>query len=262
MTPASTASLVLPLAAPALVLVAAALLLWRRAQVAVAPLLLIALLSDAALAIGAEWLSRELGATERSLFTWSPLGLYGVAIGVRRTPDVALLTAPALCLAWLGILLASRRRRWFSALAEWSLYERASLSMGLAALAGAVWAPRAADYVSLFAGCAFFAAGCTGVLALVAGPAASGRRLVLGSLAAAALLSSGLVLGRVNGHFQLSGLSSAGFGAGAFAGMAVMAAFAGCAPPFHGWLLRTCRHPLAPALAAAGTACAAALLLV
>lgn len=99
MTPASTAGLVLPLAAPALVSLAAALQLSRRTQAAVAPLLLFALLSDAAMAVAAEWLSRELGATERALFTWSPLGLYGAVIGARRTPDVALMTAPALCLA-------------------------------------------------------------------------------------------------------------------------------------------------------------------
>jgi hypothetical protein len=261
-TPASTAGLVLPLAAPILTGVAAIAALFRRTHAGVAPLVLLALVCDVAMAVAADRLARELNSVERTLFTWSPLGLYGVVLGVRRSADVALLSAPPLVLAWLGAVLATRRRRWFSALAEWSLPERASWAAALVAVTGALWAARAADFVSLFTGVAACAMGSTGLLAATAGAGPAGRRMVVGGTACAALLSAALVLGRVNGHFILAGLSTAGFGPGAFLGIAVAAAFAAGTAPFQGWLLRSARHPLAPALAAAGAVGAAALLLV
>ena len=252
----------LPLAAPFFTALAALLASHRWGRVAAAPLLACALVADAAAAIAASAVNAALGTPESSLFTWSPLGLYGEDFVVRRGPDVALLGLPMLVLALAGVLLADRRRRWFSGRPEESAIARIGRAAGLFSVAGAVWAIRAGDFVSLYLGIAALVFGSVVLVGSVVGAAAAGRRAAVGSLCGVAFLGTVLVLGRVNGHFVLSALSTAGFGGGAFAGFAVTAAYVSAIPPFHGWLVRSARHAIVPALAAAGAAAGAALLLV
>src|SRR5581483_7010873 len=59
-----------------------------------------------------------------------------------------------------------------------------------------------------------------------------------------------------------SQLSTVGFTSAAFAGLFLTALVAAPVPPFQGWLQRLARHPLAPAVQAAGAALALRLLLV
>jgi hypothetical protein len=129
------------------------------------------------------------------------------------------------------------------------------------ALAGALWTAVAGDLVTQYLGVTLFFLGTAGTLWAVAGDGQGGGRLVLAGIAGTALLGCVLTLGKVNGLFVLSQLSTAGFTGGAFFGLALGAAVAAAAPPFHAWLLRLARHPYGPALAAGGVAAAMALLL-
>lgn len=263
MTPAGAFGLILPLIAPALTVLAAAAALSVRARWLAATLVALAFVSDLALSVTATAINATLGSAEATLFTWSPLGLYGAGVLVRRGAHVALLTCPALLLAWYGWNLADRRRRWFIGRAHdtHALSARATAGAALLALAGGLWAVRAADFVSLFFGVSLFLMSSAAVVTTVAGIASAGRRLVVAYFCLAALLTSGLLLGRVNGHFQLAGLSSAGFTDAAFFGLALSAAAAAAVPPFHGWFVRSSRNALVPALVAAGGSIGAALLL-
>jgi formate hydrogenlyase subunit 3/multisubunit Na+/H+ antiporter MnhD subunit len=255
------AALWLPLAAPLLVCAAALLTALARLRRLVAPLLVLAMVADAAVAATARLLSARLGSEEVALFAWSPLGLYGVVFGVRRSAEIALLSLPPVALTLTGLLFAGRRRRWFSAQKEESLAERLGSAAALTGLAGAMWVTRANDLVSLMLGTGAFFLGTTGLLAASGGAGPAGRRLTAAGAVLVALLGAVLILGKVNGHFQLSGLSTSGFGGPTFGGILLTAAFAAGAPPFHGWLARLGRHPYAPGMAAAGLAVAAALLL-
>ncbi|HET7770873.1 MAG TPA: hypothetical protein VFN74_19020, partial [Chloroflexota bacterium] len=262
MTPAQAFGQILPLLAPALTALAAGAALHPRLRWAPGGLLAFAAVADLALSVTAPVLNGTLGGAESTLLTWSPLGLYGASVIVRRTSYVALLTCPALLLAWVGLVLAERRRRWFSGRTDEPLAARAARGAALLALAGGVWSVRAADFVSAYFGLSLFLVATTLLLALTAGRWAAGRRMVVVHATLAALLSAGLLLGKVNGHFQLGGLSSSGFTGFVFFGLGLAAAAAAAVPPFHGWLLRCCRSALAPALAAAGLSAAGALLLI
>ncbi|CAA9281366.1 MAG: hypothetical protein AVDCRST_MAG77-3871 [uncultured Chloroflexi bacterium] len=259
--PWQPAALWLPLAAPLLVCLAAVLAGLARLRWPVAPLLVLALVADSTLAAAARYLNTAVGAEEATLFTWSPLGLYGVVFGVRRSSEVVLLALPPVALMLTGLLLAGRRRRWFSFQKQETLAERLGSAAALAGLAGAMWVTRSADLVSLTLGTGAFFLGTTGLLAASGGAAPAGRRLAAAAAVLVALLSGVLILGKVNGHFQISGLSTSGFGAPTFGGILLTAAFAAGIPPFHGWLVRLGRHPYAPGMAAAGLSVAAALLL-
>lgn len=261
MTPAHALGQLLPLLAPGLTAAAGGAVMAGGARWLASGLIALAFLADLTLSLAAPALNATLEGTEATLFTWSPLGLYGESVLVQRGAHVALVTCPVLVLAWLGMTLGERRRRWFSGLAAEPAAARASGAAALLALAGCLWAVRAGDFVSLFFGVSLGLLGTSAVLATTAGIAVAGRRLVLGQIALAALLTSGLVLGKVNGHFQLSGLSTAGFTDVAFFGLSAAAAVLAAVPPFHGWLLRSSRSALAPALATAGLACATVLLL-
>lgn len=225
-------------------------------------------------------------AFDAPLFTWSPLGLYGVTFGIHSSPATWVLSLPPLTLAVAGWLTRMRsagaagRRAPIPPPTEAERLaegrperrterqergrreaERASDALALIALAGALWTTLAADLVSQYLGVALFLLGTAGVLWAVAGAVPAGRRLVLVAATSAGLLASVLLLGKVNGHFVLSQLSTAGFTSAAMFGVALSAAGAAAVPPFHGWLLRIARHPFAPALAAAGTAVALTLVL-
>jgi len=252
----------LPLAAPVLILIASLSVVLLRTRTVAAPVLTLALFAEVAHALASHALNANAGGDELVLFTWSPLGLYGVAFALRRGADAALLTIPPLLLAIAGIALAERRRLWFSAYKKESLSGLAGSAGALLALAACTWATRAADLVSLyFAVCTFLVA--TAILLWAgAGQAQAGRRLLVTYIVAVAALGSVLVLGKVNGQFQLSGLSTAGFGGGVFFGVALTAMVAAGAFPFHGWLVRLGRNPLTPAAGAAGVALALTLLLV
>ena len=169
---------------------------------------------------------------------------------------------PCLGLALASLLLTERRRRWFSALGDASLIGRAGVAFALSALSGALLAVRAADFLSLFLGVSAFLLAGAGLLAFCAGPAVAGRRVLVAYATSVVGLGTVLTLGRVNGHFELGNLSSSGFTGGPFLGIAMAAAVCGGLPPFHGWLLRISRHPMAPAVAAAGSSVALSLLLV
>jgi hypothetical protein len=129
------------------------------------------------------------------------------------------------------------------------------------AIAGALWTGVAGDLVTQYLGVTLFLLGTVGALWSVAGDGPAGGRLILTGGAGMALLFCVLTLGKVNGLFALSQLSTAGFTDGAFLGLALGAATVAAAPPFHAWLLRLARHPYGPALAAAGVGTALALLL-
>ncbi|MDQ3702755.1 MAG: hypothetical protein M3442_17795, partial [Chloroflexota bacterium] len=217
-------------------------------------------------------------AFDAPLYTWSPLGLYGVTFGIHSSPATWVLSLPPLALAVAGWLTrmrsagtaGSRTPAEGEHLAAGRTEkrtrgrrgaERASDALALIAVAGALWTTLAADLVSQYLGVALFLLGTAGVLWAVAGAVPAGRRLVLVAATSAGLLAAVLLLGKVNGHFVLSQLSTAGFTSAAMLGVASSAAVAASVPPFHGWLLRIARHPFAPALAAAGTAVALALVL-
>ena len=201
---------------------------------------------------------------ELPLFTWSPLGLYGVQFAATAGTDRLAILVPVLALATAGAWLRGRRSRGATG-AGGAGDEPPGVALGdasaLVALAGALWVPVAADLVSLYLGVAVYLAGTAGVLWAVAGTPQAGRRLILVGAAATGLLATVLVLGKINGHFRLAQLSTTGFSSAAFLGVLLAAAVCAPAPPFHGWLLRCARHPLAPALAAAGGAIALTLLL-
>ena len=260
MTPASVFGQLLPLLAPGFTALAAAAALWSRARWGPRALLALALVADLTLSVTALALNRALGSAETTLLTWSPLGLYGASVLVRRSAHIALLTCPALVLAWVGLALAERRRRWFSGRPEETLAARAATGAALLALSGGLWTIRAADFVSIFFGVSLFLLAATFVLALAAGSAATGRRLVVVQATLATLLVAGLMLGKVNGHFRVGGLSSAGFTGVVFLGLTVAACALAAVPPFHGWVLRCSRGALVPALAALGVAGGTALL--
>jgi multicomponent Na+:H+ antiporter subunit A len=137
----------------------------------------------------------------------------------------------------------------------------ASDALAFAALAGALWTAVAADLVSLLSGTALFLVGTAGLVWQGAGPAQGGRRLLLATAAGTGLLACVLIVGKVNGHFWLSQLSTSGFTSAAFFGLALAAAAAAPIPPFHGWVLRLSRHRLTPALATGGAGVALVLLL-
>jgi DNA-binding CsgD family transcriptional regulator len=120
----AAAGAVLPVFAPLLVLAAATGALFRRTRALALPFILAACCADLALGVSAAPLSEQLGAADLTLFTWSPLGLYGATFAARRSPEVAMLSLPALGLALTALALTGRRRRWFSALGEATLSER------------------------------------------------------------------------------------------------------------------------------------------
>lgn len=252
----------LPVVAPVLALLAAFLAVFQRTRVAVPLLVLLAIAADVALGITSTGLNAALGTAQLPLFTWSPLGLYGATLALRRSPEVAVLSVPCLALALAGLMLTERRRRWFSALGDVTLYGRAGVASALSALTGALIAIRAADFLSLFLGASAFLLAGAGLLAVCAGPAVAGRRLLVAYGTAIGALGTVLTLGRVNGHFDLGNLSSSGFTSGPFLGIALAAAVCGALPPFHGWVLRISRHPLSPAVAVAGAATALSMLFV
>lgn len=247
------------------VLLAAVAGLWSRSRPRRGALMLLAVAG----ALGAVWRGQGARAGEIAfeapLFTWSPLGLYGVTLGVRPNPAAALLTLPALLLAaaglvaWRGSQRAGRSTTGSNRGTAACAWEDA---LALTAVSGALWSAVAADLVSLHLGASLFWLATTGLLWSVAGALQAGRRLLLVNVAATGSLTCVLILGKVNGHFQLSQLSTAGFTSAALVGLTLAAAVAAPLPPFHGWLLRLARYPLAPALGAAGAAVAFALLLV
>jgi hypothetical protein len=183
------------------------------------------------------------------LYAWSPLGLYGVTFDLHANPAAAVLSLPPLVLALAGWWRRGGRRG------------RVGDGAALVALAGALWTAVAGDLVTQYLGVTLFLLGTAGALWALAGDRQGGGRLVLAGVAGTALLGCVLTLGKVNGLFVLSQLSTAGFTGGAFFGLALGAAVAAAAPPFHAWLLRLGRHPYGPALAAGGVAAALALLL-
>ncbi len=207
----------------------------------------------------------ERAAFDAPLFTWSPLGLYGVTFSVHPSPATWVLSLPPLTLAAAGWLTRARTSGAMGGLPAAGGSrdgERASDALALLALAGALWTTLAADLVSQYLGVALYLLGTAGVLWAVAGASPAGRRLILVMATSTGLLAGVLLLGKVNGHFVLSQLSTAGFTSAAVFGVALSAAVVASVPPFHGWLLRVARHPLAPALAAAGTAMALGLVLM
>jgi hypothetical protein len=185
------------------------------------------------------------------LFAWSPLGLYGVAFDLHVSPAAAVLSLPALVLAFAAWVRRVRRER----------RGRPGDAAALLALSGALWTTLAGDLVTQYLGVTLFLLGTAAVLWATAGAARGGGRLVLAGAAGAALLACVLTLGKVNGIFILSQLSTAGFTGPAFFGLALCAGVVVAAPPAHAWLLRLARHPYGPALAAAGVAAGLALLL-
>jgi hypothetical protein len=227
-----------------------------RTRWAVGPLLGLAATTLAAqIAFGQE-ITIRAGAIEQALFTWSPLGLYGVRFEVQSSAASALLMLPAVVLALLGWYRARSLPRTQTLVASWC---SASALIGLA---GVAWAITAADLVSLHLAFSIFLLASVATLAAVAGPAQAGHRLMLVHLALVGLLGCVLLLGKINGHFQISALSSAGFRTEAFAGLLLATLVVAAVPPFHGWITRIARHPLGPALASAGLAGALYLLLI
>jgi formate hydrogenlyase subunit 3/multisubunit Na+/H+ antiporter MnhD subunit len=253
---------ILPVFAPLLAFLAAVFSLFRRARTFAAPLLFVAIAAEVALGLASTGLNAALGTDQQPLFAWSPLGLYGVTLVLGRSAEVAILSVPCLGLALAALLLTERRRRWFSALGDASLRDRASVTFALVAIVGALIAIRAADFLSLFLGLSSFLLAGAGLLALCAGPAIAGRRVLVAYATTVVGLGTVLTLGRVNGHFELGNLSGSGFTGGPFLGIAMAAAVCGALPPFHGWLLRISRHSMAPALAAAGSSVALTLLFI
>ncbi|HEX2035965.1 MAG TPA: hypothetical protein VHS99_17430 [Chloroflexota bacterium] len=196
------------------------------------------------------------------LFTWSPLGLYGVTIGVRPSPAAAMLMLPPLVMGAAAWIVRARADRRLDGGAPSFGRRAAGDAASLTGLAGALWTALAADLVSQYLGVMLFLLATVAVLWAVARTAPAGRRLVLTTTTGTTLLACVLILGKVNGHFLLSQLSTAGFTSTAFFGCALGAAIAAPSPPFHRWLLRISRHPFSPLLAAAGTAVALAVLLM
>jgi formate hydrogenlyase subunit 3/multisubunit Na+/H+ antiporter MnhD subunit len=245
----------LAIAPTGLLLMAAPAALWWRARWVGAAILALAAAGPLALLAAFVRTGGNTPPPDVPLFAWSPLGLYGVVVAARPSPSGALLALPPLFLALCGWLMSPRAgsgRRAADALGHAS---------ALVGLAGAQWTGVAADFVSLHGGVVLYLLGTAGLLWVGAGAAPAGRRVTFALAAGAALLACVLILGRVNGHFRLSGFSTAGFTAPAFFGLALAAAAAAAVPPFHGWLLRVGRHPLAPALAAGGAGVALVLLL-
>jgi hypothetical protein len=233
-----------------LTLLAAFAARWRAAAGVLLVLAIACGLAGAVLLAGARLAAP---AFDVPLFAWSPLGLYGVTFVVRPSAAAVVLGLPFLALAAAGT--ASRR-------GTASLTARAGEASALVALAAAFWCGLAGDLVSLFLGVACYLLATTGVVAVAAGAPQAGRRLVIVETAVLGLLACVLLLGKINGQFQLAQLSTVGFTWAAFAGVVLVAAVAAPLPPFHGWLIRAARHRLAPALAAAGIAIALQLLLV
>ena len=183
------------------------------------------------------------------LYAWSPLGLYGVTFVLRPSPAGAVLCLPPLVLALVGWLRRVNPRRQAG---RGDCSGRAGDAAALVAIAGALWTGVAGDLVTQYLGVTLFLLGTVGALWSVAGDGPAGGRLILAGGAGMALLFCVLTLGKVNGLFALSQLSTAGFTDGAFLGLALGAATVAAAPPFHAWLLRLARHPYGPALAAPG----------
>ncbi len=253
---ATLAGVALALAPAVLLLIGAALLLWPRARMAA---LLLACLGPAA-ALGGLVLTEaawpRVGGYDAPVLSWSPLGLYGVTLTLHPSSTAFVLTLPPLLLAALGVAILWRRQR-----AGTGIWEAAGAA-ALVAVAGSCWAAPAGDLVSLTLATCLFLVATGAMLWAVAGAAPAGRRLLLVATAAVGLETCVLILGKVNGLFLLSQLSTVGFTSAAFAGLFLTALVAAPVPPFQGWLQRLARHPLAPAVQAAGAALALRLLLV
>ena len=203
-----------------------------------------------------------LAQVDATLFTWSPMGLYGAAFVVQIEPESLLLALPPLTLAVAGAIASTRRRSTRQATGEAGARRAAGDALSLVGLAGAIWALVAGDLVSLYLGMATFLVAGTGLVWLLAGAAAAGRRLFVVAVALAAFLTAVLLLGKVNGHFHIRDLSAIGYGAPVFLGLVLAAAAMALVPPLHHWALASARARWSPALAVAGACVALDLLLL
>lgn len=253
--PQAPAGATLTLAPAVLLLVGAALLLQPRTRAAAVLLAGLAMVASVGGLAIVEIAWPHTGGYDVPVLGWSPLGLYGVTLTLHPSSTAFVLTLPALLLTTVGMALLWQRD--VAGTGTWAAGAAACV-----AVAGSCWAAAAGDLVSLTLATCLFLGATTAMLWAVAGPAPAGRRLLLVATAAVGLETCVLILGKVNGLFLLSQLSTVGFTSAAFAGLFLTALVAAPVPPFQGWLQRLARHPLAPAVQAAGVALALRLLLV